>query len=395
MEGTLAAATSASPNCFYTIRGRGWKPLLLLVILGWILGPNVASVWGQATDPLDSIVVPTFPTTIPVEMGYINPANGNLHLEIPLGSFTERGGHQVKFSYNYDSGFWYPNGHGAGSLWGGAPYPLAQLISTSNRHGSVDYVQQDQGTPCSLDGIYKYSYYNNWVYVDANGGVHSFPIRTVQGWVSLCGDWTSMNQPNGDSIASDASGYHMYVTSFTSAAVYAPDGTLVVGGTEYNLDSNGNYESANGDAYGSWLTIDDLGRSLVTATNSGNVYTYHVLNETGGTSTYIITIAPMNVCTNFVGSGSPTHDYCGGSSAVQSIQLPDGTSYSFTYDSGTGSGHYGQMLSMTLPTGATIHYTYSNFADSMYYYGTHITRGITSRTTPDGTWTYKTAVVSK
>ena len=32
---------------------------------------------------------PTFTTALPVELGFLNAANGNLHLTVPLGSFPQ------------------------------------------------------------------------------------------------------------------------------------------------------------------------------------------------------------------------------------------------------------------------------------------------------------------
>ena len=45
----------------------------------------------QAQTYLNSTGVPTFATTSKVENGFVNLGNGNLHLEIDLGSFPQRG----------------------------------------------------------------------------------------------------------------------------------------------------------------------------------------------------------------------------------------------------------------------------------------------------------------
>jgi hypothetical protein len=140
-------------------------------------------------------------------------------------------------------------------------------------------------------------------------------------------------------------------------------------------------------------------------TANGNTLTYNVVNETGGTSAYTVTTEALNVSTNFASAGSRNNEcpdtnvglYTCTITVIQSIQLPDGTRYSFGYDSGTTPGHYGQLTSMMLPTGAQITYTYANFVDSMYSptTGVHITRGVSSRTTPDGTWTYAPLVTTQ
>ena len=56
----------------------------------------LASVARAQLDYSVQIGRPTLTTPSPVEMGFVNLANGNLHLEIPLGSFPERG--RIQFS---------------------------------------------------------------------------------------------------------------------------------------------------------------------------------------------------------------------------------------------------------------------------------------------------------
>jgi len=96
----------------------------------------------------------------------------------------------------------------------------------------------------------------------------------------------------------------------------------------------------------------------------------------------------ISVSTNFGVSG--VSEYSGMITVVTEIDLPDGTKYSFGYDSGTTAGHYGLLTSMTLPTGGNITYSWTLFTDS---YGKTY-RWISGRTTPDGSWTYTPQVVT-
>ena len=372
----------------------------VLVVLSLIfVGPNVTTVRGQAVDALQSLGVPNFPANIPVEMGYINPVNGNLHIEIPLGSYKQRGGRVIKLWYQENSDYWTQVGTcGSCTYWdppsaGAYPSPAGWPITSTDDPGYADYVWADQGRPCSLDGIYKYTYFNNWVYVDGAGGVHQFPIRTVEGWISQCWNGTNYNQPNGDAVALDSSGYHMFVTNFTNVSVYGPDGSLVYAyyyppqPTPPLTDSNGNYYLG-----------DNMGRTLVTCTDytKTNPVVCQVPNDAGGTSTYKFHTTVGNVSTNFhVTGGSSAYDYSGTFTYVTSIDLPDGTSYAFTHDFGTSPGNYGQIQSMTMPSGAQIQYSYQNFMDAMYAPSGHEIRPIKTRTTPKGTWSYTPLVVTQ
>jgi hypothetical protein len=60
----------------------------------------------QAQTYLNSTGVPTFATTSKVENGFVNLGNGNLHLEIDLGSFPQRGPIKLGAKLVYDSRIW-------------------------------------------------------------------------------------------------------------------------------------------------------------------------------------------------------------------------------------------------------------------------------------------------
>src|SRR6266851_7862105 len=95
-------------------RPRSCRWVFAAAALLLILGPGAMLVKGQG-GYLTAIGVPTFSASVPIENGFINVANGNLHLEIPLGgSFPQRGGGSVRTALLYDSAFWMCCG-GSGS----------------------------------------------------------------------------------------------------------------------------------------------------------------------------------------------------------------------------------------------------------------------------------------
>src|ERR1700758_1944 len=55
---------------------------------------------------LTQIGIPPFATILPVEKGFIDASNGNLHLEVPLGSFPQRGSRPYVAALVYDSRIW-------------------------------------------------------------------------------------------------------------------------------------------------------------------------------------------------------------------------------------------------------------------------------------------------
>lgn len=139
------------------------------------------------------------------------------------------------------------------------------------------------------------------------------------------------------------------------------------------------------DPYGNTatLTSDSIGRNLVTTTTSGNTIQYNVPKEGGGTNTFTVTTEPISVNTSF--NQSDVSEFSNGSlTAIQSVTLPDGSSYSFAYD----SDGYGEMASMTLPTGGIVSLSYINYEDSFNDFN----RWISSETENDGTTNFSPSV---
>ena len=105
-------------------------------------------------------------------------------------------------------------------------------------------------------------------------------------------------------------------------------------------------------------TGDDLGRVLGAQCNHLGGREYNLLQRTDGiwkTEQYSVTTETIQLNTNFL-SNSVGSDFNGSMTVVQSIGLPDGSSYSFTYEDGT----YGELSGITLPQGGTITYVYQS-----------------------------------
>ena len=371
----------------------------ILIMFAWIVSSGALTARCQDINYLNSIGVPTYSTNLPVENGYVNAATGDLHLEIPLGSFPQRGGSHLKVSLMYDSNIWFAT---AGQPWnpwnvplaGGAPDGVPSSWGGWRLFTPVvsgyDAAEVDSNSTCHTDGQPIWSYYQDWMSYGPDGTAHAFPIKTQYYWPTACNNQNPpAGNPTGAAYALDGSGYYMSVTNYTTATVYAPDGTKLTGVSVE--DTNGNEQSLNSNGG----PVDTLNRTLVTISTGGNLlqwqtYQYNyfdVLNSQGGTSRYTATLEMINVHTNFGRTGFL--EYSGSIPVIQSIALPDGTNYSFQYDSGTTAGHYGLISSMTLPTGGQISYSYVNFLPNGGFMPGE-NRLIASRTTPDSAtpWTY-------
>src|ERR1044071_257869 len=95
--------------------------ILSLTIFNWLLA---GAQNGAENDYLDRVGIPDFTVADPVESGFINLANGGLHLEIPMGQLAQRGKTPFSIKLVYDSQVW---GHSWPTVW----YPNAMIGSMS------------------------------------------------------------------------------------------------------------------------------------------------------------------------------------------------------------------------------------------------------------------------
>ncbi len=177
-----------------------------------------------------------------------------------------------------------------------------------------------------------------------------------------------------------------------------------VGGTGSYTDTNGNQLTANS----SGQYFDTLSSTTPVLTQAGNgtptnptTLTYTA--PSGANAVYTVYYTQYTVATNFGVSG--TNEYGPLSQAlVSSIKLPDGSSYTFTYEKTPGSsctplsGTYSnncitaRIASIILPTNGQITYTYSGGSNGIESDGS--TAGLTRTLTPGGEWQYARTQVS-
>ena len=74
---------------------------------------------------------PVYSVQIPVENGYIDVSNGNLHLEFPLTSPTQRGALTLNEKIVYDSRIWMFAPFGTEGSYHWWPYNVAGSSTTS------------------------------------------------------------------------------------------------------------------------------------------------------------------------------------------------------------------------------------------------------------------------
>ena len=301
-----------------------------------------------------------FGVNYPIPGGYINVTNGNVHITIPLGTFKQRGNlPPIKINLEYDSRIWQIVDNGSYS-WQPNNVPNSMggwRLTTGLEQGTTSYVMiADYGGPyvCNghviqnaLDG-YTYTKFN---WTDGNGTNHIFDASAKQGVPPPCNGIGNYPPGSGDGWAVDGSGYYVKVVNNTEMTIYDNSGNQVY---PVRADPNGNTVTINANG----TVIDSMGRTLITTTTGANGMTYNLLKEGGGTNSFGVYTESISVNTAF--NQSDVSENSTPLTTVQSIYLPDGSSYNFTYDVGS----YGEMESMTLPTGGVVYFSYINYQDS-------------------------------
>jgi RHS repeat-associated protein len=328
---------------------------------------------------------PTFTTSEPVELGFINVSNGNLHLQVPLTSPTQRGSIPYVAKLVYDSRIWKI----AANTWSPSNVPSSQggwrkieagvgTVGFSHGISSCTYTCGPGGKQCTA----YWDTYERYYYKDFSGATHYFPIYFETGCVCHTPGTSTNSGPS-----TDGTGYSMsattvgvdYVKAVDGSYVYLPPGDAT---TPRMKDTNGNYYSLDASGH----VHDTLDHEPLTWTTDGNTTTYTIQTPQGH-SDILVTTQPVYVHTAFGKSG--VTEYQGHFSAIDSIQLPGNEgSYHFTYDSGTSDTdpaiHYGLLTSVTLPTGAQITYAHAKRTDV----SGNINMWVSSRSSGGGTWSF-------
>lgn len=320
----------------------------------------------------------------------VNLGNLNVHSTIPIIQKAGRGS-SYSYSLSYDTSVWYPTGASGSQTWTHVPqygwvFPPAAGWLTDNLEATF----QEPCDPPSNMTMNTFYAYGQFVYHEINGTSHPFGASYTTPYIPGC---ASGSQTPSFATATDGSGYTISVggSPFVSQ-VTAPDGTVynLVTSVNSRTDPNGNQitESTSG------TITDTLGQTVLTISGSNPLKLTYTA-PSGALASYVVNYTSYNVKTNFGCSG--VTEYSANSVAlVSSIDLPDGTSYTFAYEATPGNSGYttARLAEVTLPTGGSINYGYTGAND-----GVNCTDGSTlglTRTlsTPGGEWGYARTQVS-
>ena len=300
--------------------------------------------------------------------------NGNLHISIPILNVAGRGSKlPAEYDFVFDtpsySATWIPHPtqyhpyNGAFILSNNPNMPVQAGWRLVSPFDSWQLFSTRIGVTCSNGQ--QYDIYTNYTLFDPQGVGHPVPLRQEgDGSKTACiGNVVSAPTLDGSGIwvvRGPGGG--------TLTSVILKDGTRVGPTIE---DSNGNAIAPNKDT---------TGRPLLAATNQGTTSyltllgysvpgpqytTWEYTDSNGQSQTFRLDYEAIDIQTAFCGHGlsagtGTCEDYSSAILVPKKLTLPDGvTYYSFGWDTSTPVGT-GELLSIGLPTGGLISYTYGN-----------------------------------
>jgi|GEM_PF-1213310 len=342
------------------------RTVILLLCALFAANQSAMSQVAVGTPPFNSFGGGPFDT--------VNLGNLNVHFVIPV---LHKAGRGIPFNFDlsYDSSVWTPATVNGAQYWTPAPY---WGWKQTGRLGNITYTYTTQDCQYFVSytnqwyTAYTQYWYTNFQFIDDAGVVHPLTGST-QGW-------NGSTQPNTDcanappdvpsttGTATDGSGYTLSVSDHSNAVVTTPSGIQVgSNGTITITDTNGN--QINSDTSGNFYdTLSGPSSQTPVLTVSGSTYTY---TAPGGPAHVTTTYKAYTVKTNFgITSPSVINEY--GPTAinlVDTVTLPDNSSFTFTYEATPGSCTplantdptncvTARIASVKLPTGGTIAYTY-------------------------------------
>jgi len=359
---------------------------------------------GQAYDPTMAVGLIPYGSVHGGDIDSINLFNGNLNIHAPLLSYPQLGG-KLRLTFEIVS-----NGKQVSlvhTCTNTCSYYWAFADSTIESKQSLVNVVDDQTVVFGTGSVFTVKSGNDSlsdevVNVMTPDGAQHPTALTSRGFVTLDGTGIffggdNYQYPNGDSCSQQCG---KFIDS--NGVSYPFPGPLPMTARQ---DTNGNHITLTSSAY-----TDTIGRTIPTIPNpstsadltgcTGPLPTYsasvwNVPDPQGGTVTYKLCYAQMTL-------QAPAETVCGrlwGGAGpyvvpfLQSIYLPNGTSWVFQYadrDQGDASNiNFGSLTQITLPTGASISYTYTTSCG-----GSGGSRAVSSRTVNanDGsgphTWSY-------
>jgi RHS repeat-associated protein len=356
----------------------------------------------------------------------IGLSSGTLSINVPFLAYSQRGKLHLSFNLFYNDQSQHqteycPTKTSCIWIWGLTLTPSTFPLERSDVFVGLAQQAEILGTTVPLQSGNTYYYYTNFSLQTADGAKHV--LANLGSMTNTGSPPDYFEQYSGPWESLDATGWRVNGT-FTSGpetwqspapnSIIGADGVSYLSSKAFEEDPNGNMVSLGTNG----VLTDSLGRSIPlppTASSTSNTTTencpqeplpaafavlWSVPSPGGGTASYKFCYASVAIN---IPPGNPSGTYpglTGSSTKLQSIVLPNLTTWNFTYnDPGNGTTYngspinYGTLTQVTLPTGGTISYAYTTIQASNSTICQNAGRWVTSRTVSanDGkyyTWQY-------
>jgi YD repeat-containing protein len=365
------------------------------VVVGCLLSSSFIPVLAQTPDPIPTAVTPQnntgdlpYSTTIGTDVEHVELASGNLIVTIPFVSVP---GRKMLFDYGirYDARMWNMRTFSNITYW--QPDERNWLTPTTlgwtgtegfltNVQGPAYCVENDGNQPIDPGGNTSIFYttggtrVDNYLFTDRHGVKHNFFVNHFDSGVCdrTAPPTAGFNSSNIEGPTPEMDGYYMALGNYSSSAsvTYGPDGTSYGGSLSPAISaSGGTSDTPHGyyffdrpaelDVNGNAQAVapggqDSIQRTPMSMQVNGNQITYTYQDSNGQPQTYTVNLVNKVISTQFGGGATAPVDYNTNGAITQqvvsSVLLPDGTSYTFQYDS------WGEITQITLPSGAVVNY---------------------------------------
>ena len=354
----------------------------MIFICSCFLAVSASVAFGQVTNVTDETATPVPGAGhdyLKMLNESVNPASGSVSIRIqaPMPKGREL---TLPFAFSYDSaGVWHMIPGDAGqAVWagsadylslGGWAYSLPRLNMMQTTY---TVMHNNREMPCLVD--------NDYIFNDAAGGRHTFRMDVEGISYSYCtGSYPSHLQGSDPQFSATTSAptalpvtvtdndgtfyqFTSFGTNYTNVNDPNPLDFYYSALPAYVQDRNGNQVTVTDSGNGAFSYQDTLGRQVLSSSGFGA--TGNTVSVSGVSGNYSLTWQPFSINLPVPGYTQIVPDsYCyppgygSGSgqnqSRITAIQLPNGTSYTFDYDS-----TFGLIQHMYYPSGGYVRYVW-------------------------------------
>jgi RHS repeat-associated protein len=295
-----------------------------------------------------------YSTSIGTDIEHVDMATGALNVNIPIWSVPGRA--DASLSFHWSSNYLVAASR-TDSV--GNAFFIYSIAADSGWQSNHPFMTEGQlagtcqeGVPANLPPRNVF-WVTHFMYHDEAGGQHLLALQKGGGLCGTSGLDTTHPDISASGMQGSTAGFGVTLADGTNVSV--PTGN----GQNPLFAYVGSYEDSNGNTHAT--NVDSLGRVLFTvvdgprdANQNFTKTTFTVKDPNGISQNIIVNWQSLPMTTNFQTAGVEEGSFiwC----AIQSIILPNGTSYQFQYEP-----DYGELTEIDLPTGGIIKYTWANY----------------------------------